>query len=40
VVFAAFLPLASGLYLATTTGWTLAERTVWHRLAQRRAALA
>jgi YidC/Oxa1 family membrane protein insertase len=26
VAFAAFLPLASGLYLATTSTWTLAER--------------
>jgi YidC/Oxa1 family membrane protein insertase len=40
VVFAAFLPLASGLYLATTTAWTLGERTIWHRIGQRRAALA
>ncbi|HEX7996513.1 MAG TPA: YidC/Oxa1 family membrane protein insertase [Streptosporangiaceae bacterium] len=40
VVFAGFLPLASGLYLATTTAWTLGERTVWHRLGERRAALA
>ena len=40
VVFAAFVPLASGLYLATTTAWTLAERTVWHRLGERRAAPA
>jgi YidC/Oxa1 family membrane protein insertase len=40
VVFAAFLPLASGLYLAATTAWTLGERTVWHRLGERRAALA
>lgn len=28
VVIAAFLPLAAGLYLLTTTAWTLAERTV------------
>jgi YidC/Oxa1 family membrane protein insertase len=27
VVVAAFLPLAAGLYLLTTTAWTLAERT-------------
>jgi YidC/Oxa1 family membrane protein insertase len=39
VVFAAFLPLASGLYLATTTAWTVAERSVWQRLGERRAAL-
>jgi YidC/Oxa1 family membrane protein insertase len=31
VAFAAFLPLASGLYLATTTAWTLAERAVVRR---------
>lgn len=31
VVFAAFLPLASGLYLATTSAWTLAERAVLRR---------
>jgi YidC/Oxa1 family membrane protein insertase len=35
VAFAAFLPLASGLYLATTSAWTLAERVVLHRLADR-----
>jgi YidC/Oxa1 family membrane protein insertase len=28
VVFAAFLPLAAGLYLLTTTAWTLLERRV------------
>jgi hypothetical protein len=27
VVVAAFVPLAAGLYLATTTAWTVAERT-------------
>jgi YidC/Oxa1 family membrane protein insertase len=32
---AAFVPLAAGLYLLTTTGWTLAERTVLRRLAPR-----
>jgi YidC/Oxa1 family membrane protein insertase len=31
-VFAAFLPLAAGLYLATTTAWTLGERTILRRL--------
>lgn len=31
VAFAAFLPLASGLYLVTTSAWTLAERTVMRR---------
>jgi YidC/Oxa1 family membrane protein insertase len=35
-VFAAFLPLAGGLYLATTTAWTLGERTVLRRLAASR----
>lgn len=32
VVFAAFLPLAAGLYLLTTTTWTLFERTVLRRI--------
>ncbi len=36
VAFAAFLPLASGLYLATTTAWTLAERLLLRRLSGRR----
>jgi YidC/Oxa1 family membrane protein insertase len=31
VVFAAFVPLAAGLYLLTTTAWTLAERTFLRR---------
>ena len=31
VAFAAFLPLASGLYLATTSAWSLAERAVLRR---------
>ena len=31
-VFATFLPLAAGLYLATTTAWTLGERTILRRL--------
>ena len=31
VVFAAFVPLAAGLYLLTTTAWTLAERTLLRR---------
>jgi YidC/Oxa1 family membrane protein insertase len=35
-VFAAFLPLAAGLYLATTTAWTLGERTFLGRLSARR----
>jgi YidC/Oxa1 family membrane protein insertase len=34
VVFAAFLPLASGLCLATTTAWTLLERRVLARYLQ------
>jgi YidC/Oxa1 family membrane protein insertase len=34
VVFAAFLPLAGGLYLLTTTAWTLLERRVLARYAQ------
>jgi YidC/Oxa1 family membrane protein insertase len=29
VVFAAFLPLAAGIYLVTTTAWTLGERAVF-----------
>jgi YidC/Oxa1 family membrane protein insertase len=40
VVFAAFLPLASGLYLATSTAWTLGEREVLRRISQRRAVPA
>jgi YidC/Oxa1 family membrane protein insertase len=32
VVFAAFVPLAAALYLATTTAWTLAERVMLRRL--------
>jgi YidC/Oxa1 family membrane protein insertase len=31
VVTAAIVPLAAGLYLLTTTAWTLAERTVLRR---------
>lgn len=31
VVFAAFVPLAAALYLATTTAWTLAERALLRR---------
>ena len=31
VVFAAFLPLAAGIYLVTTTAWTLGERAVFSR---------
>ena len=35
MIFAAFVPLAAGLYLLTTAAWTLAERTVLRRLAPR-----
>jgi YidC/Oxa1 family membrane protein insertase len=39
VVVAAFVPLAAGVYLLTTTAWTLAERALVQRaLAARRAA--
>ncbi|GAA2689668.1 YidC/Oxa1 family membrane protein insertase [Streptomyces aculeolatus] len=31
LVTAAIVPLAAGLYLATTTAWTAAERTLLHR---------
>ena len=31
VAIAAFVPLAAGLYLATSTAWTLAERAVLGR---------
>ena len=31
VAFAAFVPLAAALYLATTTAWTLVERAVLRR---------
>jgi YidC/Oxa1 family membrane protein insertase len=37
VAFAAFMPLASGLYLATTTAWTLGERMVLRWLSDRKA---
>ena len=33
VVIAAFVPLAAGLYLMTTTAWTLGERTLLRRIA-------
>jgi len=32
VIFAAFVPLAAGLYLLTTTAWTLGERTLLRRV--------
>jgi YidC/Oxa1 family membrane protein insertase len=31
VVIAAFVPLAAGLYLLTSTAWTAAERAIWRR---------
>jgi YidC/Oxa1 family membrane protein insertase len=37
MVFAAFLPLAAGLYLATTTAWTLGERLILGRRMARAA---
>lgn len=36
VAFAAFVPLAAGLYLLTTTAWTAAERTLLMRRIQSR----
>jgi YidC/Oxa1 family membrane protein insertase len=36
VLIAAIVPLAAGLYLVTTTAWTLAERTVLRRILTRR----
>jgi hypothetical protein len=35
VIFAALVPLAAGLYLLTSTTWTLAERAVLRRFAGR-----
>ncbi|MGH3301779.1 MAG: YidC/Oxa1 family membrane protein insertase [Streptosporangiaceae bacterium] len=35
VIIAAFVPLAAGLYLLTTTTWTAAERACWQRRAGR-----
>jgi YidC/Oxa1 family membrane protein insertase len=40
VAFAAFMPLASGLYLATTTAWTLGERIMLRWLSDRRSGTA
>jgi YidC/Oxa1 family membrane protein insertase len=40
VLFAAFVPLAAGLYLLTTTAWTAAERAWLHREAPVGAAAA
>jgi YidC/Oxa1 family membrane protein insertase len=31
LVTAAFIPLAAGLYLLTTTTWTVVERAILHR---------
>jgi len=31
VVIAAFVPLAAGLYVLTSTAWTAAERAIWRR---------
>jgi YidC/Oxa1 family membrane protein insertase len=39
VAIAAFVPLAAGLYLATSTAWTLAERAVFGRLPALRPAI-
>src|SRR5690242_1539962 len=39
VAIAAFVPLAAGLYLATSTAWTLAERAVFGRLPALRRAI-
>jgi YidC/Oxa1 family membrane protein insertase len=35
VIIAAFVPLAAGLYLLTTTSWTAAERAAWRRRSRR-----
>jgi len=35
VILAAFVPLAAGLYLLTTTAWTAAERALGRRLVRR-----
>ena len=37
VIIAGFLPLAAGLYLLTTTAWTLAERALLRRRLNARA---
>jgi len=39
VAIAAFVPLAAGLYLATSTAWTLAERALLARSPARRPAI-
>jgi YidC/Oxa1 family membrane protein insertase len=38
VAVAAFAPLAAGVYLLTTTAWTLAERALLQRALAARAA--
>jgi YidC/Oxa1 family membrane protein insertase len=40
VAVAAFVPLAAGVYLLTTTAWTLAERALVQRALQQRALAA
>jgi YidC/Oxa1 family membrane protein insertase len=32
ILVAAYLPLAAGLYLLTTTTWTIAERALLYRI--------
>jgi len=39
VVVAAFVPLAAGVYLLTTTAWTLAERVLVQRALAARAGV-
>jgi len=38
LIVAAFVPLAAGLYLVTTTAWTAAERSIWRRRFRRAGA--
>jgi YidC/Oxa1 family membrane protein insertase len=40
VIIAAFVPLAAGLYLLTTTAWTAAERAVWRHRSGRPGQIA
>ncbi len=37
VVFAAFAPLATGIYLVTSIGWSIAERRLFHRREARKS---
>jgi YidC/Oxa1 family membrane protein insertase len=37
LIVAAFVPLAAGLYLVTTTAWTAAERAIWRQRSRRAA---